>query len=101
MDIRDVRSEAASRYEEAYGVHYKTKDLRRALRLYGSIMVTHGKAPEVRYARSQIQNIVKSVVPKQELLDAQAKLALAHIERPGGADVETAPATPPESKPNG
>jgi hypothetical protein len=37
-------------------------------------------APEAGYSRTQVQNIVNAVVPKQELLDAQMELALARLE---------------------
>jgi hypothetical protein len=32
------------------------------------------------YSRTQVQNIVNAVVPKQELLNAQVELALARFE---------------------
>jgi hypothetical protein len=45
------------------------------------IMAAHTSAREAGYCRSQIQNIVTRVLPKQELLDAGVDLALACFER--------------------
>jgi hypothetical protein len=41
----------------------------------------HAAAYAARYARAQIQNIVNTLVPAQELLDAHLVLALAYLER--------------------
>ncbi len=72
-------TEAGLHYAAAHAAHYGTKDLGRALELYQDIVTAHPNSQEAGYSRSQIQNIVKSVVPKQELLDAQADLARAHV----------------------
>ena len=78
----DSRStDAATQYAAAHEVHYVTKDLHTALELYRGIMTSYSDAPEAGYALAQIRNIVDSVVPKQELLDVQAELALAYIEK--------------------
>ncbi len=42
-------------------------------------MASHPDDPEAGYSRMQIQNIVNTVVPKQELLDAQIELAVSHF----------------------
>jgi hypothetical protein len=44
-------------------------------------MASHASAQEAGYSRAQIQNIVNTLVPAQELLDAQLELALARLER--------------------
>jgi len=60
-------TEAGKQYAEA---------LHEALKLYKAIMAEHPNTKEAEYSRTQIQNIVQSVVPKQRLLDAQVELAL-------------------------
>ena len=72
-------TEAVQQYAAAHAAHYVTKNLRQALELYKGIIAAHGDSQEAGYSRSQIQNIVNSVVPKQVLFDAQTELALAHI----------------------
>jgi len=69
-------TEAGKQCAEAYAAHYTTKDLHEALELYKGIMAEHPNTKEAEYSRTQIQNIVQSVVPKQRLLDAQVELAL-------------------------
>jgi hypothetical protein len=72
-------TEAGQQYAAAHTAHYETKDLQQALERYNSIIAAHRDTQEAGYALSQILNIVNRVVPKQVLLDAQTKLALAHI----------------------
>ena len=79
---RDMRNETAltvtgKQYAEAHAAHYTTKDLHEALDLYKGVMAAHPNTKEAEYSQTQIENIVKSVVPKQRLLDAQAELTLA------------------------
>ena len=73
-------TEANRQYAAAYAAHYTEHDLPAAMRLYKQVMASHASYPEAEYSRVQIQNIVNAVVPKQELLDAQMQLALAHFE---------------------
>jgi hypothetical protein len=61
MSDDSALTEAAREYAAAYAAHYSG-------------------APEAGYSRTQVQNIVNAVVPKQELLDAQMELALARLE---------------------
>jgi hypothetical protein len=91
--MRDDRTlaEAGQQYAAAYAAHYTTKDLYEALGLYQGVMVAHPDTREAEYSRSQLQNIATSVVPKQDLLDAQVELAFAHLEREGPQEVEPAP----------
>jgi hypothetical protein len=74
-------TEASRQYAAAYSAHYGTKNLRQALEFYKGIVAAHPDSQEAGYSRSQIQNIVTSVVPKKELLDAGVDLALACFER--------------------
>lgn len=71
--------EASQQYAVALAAHYETKDLREALELYKRILAMHADAKEAGYSRSQIQNIVKKVVPEHELFDAQVGMAMAHF----------------------
>ena len=84
-------------YTAAHAAHYKTKDLHEALELYTNLMIAHPDTPEAGYSLTQIQNIAKSVVPQQELLDAQRGLILAHLEQEEPPFVGPAPSSPPAS----
>jgi hypothetical protein len=88
------QEKAALHYAAAHAAHYKTKDLQEALELYTSVMSAHPDTPEAGYSRTQIQNIAKSVVPQQELLDAQRELILAHIKQEAPPFVGPAPSSP-------
>ena len=74
-------TEANRQYAAPYATHYTEHDLPSAMGLYKQVMASHPSDPEAEYSRVQIQNIVKAVVPKQELLDAQMDLALVHFEQ--------------------
>ena len=74
-------TEAARAYAAAYAAHYSERDLTLALQLCKELIASHASAREAGYSRTQIQNIVNTLVPAQELLDAQMELALAHLER--------------------
>jgi hypothetical protein len=95
MHMRSTElTEAERQYTAAHAAHYKTKDLKVALGLYKGVMVAHPTTKQAGYSRSQIQNIVNTVVPKQELFDAQVDLALAHLEHGDQPDVRPVPVTP-------
>lgn len=79
------QTDAGKQYAAAHTVHYATKDLHKAIELYREIIAEHPNSPEAGYSHAQIQNIAKSVVPKQELLDVQADLALANTMYAGPA----------------
>lgn len=81
MSEDGVLTEAARAYAAAYSAHYSKRNLAMALRLYENLIASHAGAPEAGYSRTQIQNIVNALVPPQELLDTQLKLALALLER--------------------
>ena len=88
-------TEAGRQYAAAYAAHYKGCDLPAALQLYTKVMASHPGAQEADYSRMQIQNIVNTVVPKQELQDAQVELALAHLEHESPPDARRIPVTQP------
>ena len=73
-------TEADQQYATAYDAHYKTKDVYKAFKLYERIIVAHPDTQEAGYSRSQIQNIVNAVIPKQKVTDALVELALSHFE---------------------
>lgn len=67
-------------YAMACEVHYNECDLPAAFKLYMNIIANHPDDKEAEYSRMQIENIVKSVIPKEELLDIHEKLLVAHFE---------------------
>ena len=73
-------TEAGRQYAAAYAAHYTGHDLLKALQLYSKVMAAHPGGQEAGYSCAQVHNIVNTVVPKQELLDAEMELALAHLE---------------------
>ncbi len=74
-------TEAGKQYDVAYAAQYSGHDLLGALKLYKEITVAHPNDQAAKNSLAQIQNIVKAVVPKQELLDAQMTMALSHLEQ--------------------
>ena len=83
-------TEAGQQYATAYDAHYKTKDVYKAFKLYERIIAAHPDTQEAGYSRSQVQNIVNTVVPKQKVMDALVELALTHFEQDVPPDVEAA-----------
>ncbi len=83
-------TEAGQQYATAYDAHYKTKDVCKAFKLYESIIAAHPDTLEAGYSRSQVQNIVNTVVPKQKVMDALVELALNHFKQDVPPDVEAA-----------
>lgn len=79
-------TDAGQDYAAAHAAHYGSKDLRGALDLYRDVIATHPNTQEAGYSRSQIQNIVTSVVPKQALFDVQVDLAIAHCAHEDSSD---------------
>ena len=94
MGIDTEPTEAGREYAAAYAAHYTGHDLPLALQLYMKLLAAHPNAQEADYSRMQVQNIVNAVVPKQQLLDAQMELALAHFEHDGPLDAEGISVTP-------
>ena len=79
--------EAGRQYAAAHAAHYVARDLPLALQLYKAVLASHPSTEEADHSRTQVQNLVNAVVPKQELLEAQMELAVAHFERDGLLDV--------------
>lgn len=98
MENDTETSEAARRYAAAYAAHYTRGDLPLALQLYQQVMASHPSMPQAGYAVMQIRNIVNAVVPKQELLDAQMELALAHLKHEPQPDARRASLAPVASE---
>ena len=91
--------EAARDYAVAYAAHYSQRDLVRALHLYKKLIASHASARQAGYSRSQIRNIVKVVVPEQELLDAEVELALGCLEQLIAPDAGLIPIASPAPEP--
>ena len=78
---KKIAPSAHELYAEAYRAHYSTLDLTLALRLYLEVVYTFPNAQESEWSRGQIKNIVRDVVPNDELMDAQFKLAAALLAK--------------------
>ncbi len=89
-----VSTDAGREYATAYAAHYTGRDLPVALQLYMKVLASHPDTQEASYSRAQVHNIVNSVVPKQELLDAEIQLARAHFEHGDQPDTGRKPARP-------
>jgi len=81
MNQNTDHARADQQYAAAYEMHYKTKNLNEALGLYARVVASHPKTREAEYSHMQIANIVRRVVPRQDLEDAQVSLAHAHLGR--------------------
>ena len=85
MSSEHPHSTASARdYAKAYATHYSQRDLLAALGFYGDVIELHPESDEAEYSRSQMRNIVKAVVPAQELLDSQLELVRRHLSRVDG-----------------
>lgn len=93
MSKDTILTDAGQQYKAAYGVHYSTKNLQEAIALYKGIIAAHPEAPEAEYSRAQLQNIVKEVVPKQELMDSEIKLTLHYLNHSELPNFELVPAS--------
>ena len=89
MKNRNNVAVADQNYTKAHDMHYKTKDLPEAFKLYRSIIADYPETKEAGYSLSQVQNIVNAVVPKQEVMDALVALTLAHFEQDIPPDVKS------------
>jgi hypothetical protein len=79
MNTNKEYAAAAQSYADAHASHYTERDYPAALRSYDQLIALHPSAPEAEYARTQIRNIVKSVIPAKELLAAELELVLRHL----------------------
>lgn len=95
MEKETELTEAGRHYAEAYEMHYEMNDYHAALMGYKSIVAEYPDSKEAEYSRSQIQNIVRDVVPKQVLYDAQLDLALSYAKHNDGPDTRTVEITSP------
>ena len=77
-------------YSKAYDMHYKTKDLPKAFNLYRGVIADYPNTDEAGYSLSQVHNIVNTVVPKQEVMDALVAMTLAHFKQDVPPDVKSA-----------
>ena len=91
MRNENEMTDVSLEYAAAYAAHYTGHDLRLALQLYRKLLASHPNAQEAGYSRMQVGNIVKAVVPKQALLDAQMELAIAQLEHDVTLDTERIP----------
>ena len=82
-------AEIARQYAAAHRLHHVAASLPGALQLYIALIGAHANAPEAGYARSQIQHMLREVVPAQELLDAHVALLQLCFERERSAAVST------------
>lgn len=79
----------STEYRRAHDAQYVDRDLKLALDLYQGILREPVGTLEHGYSRAQIRNIVSTVVPSRELLEAQVRLAVACLERPESASVRS------------
>ena len=94
MEKNPETTEVGKQYAAAYAVHYSAKDLKAAVELYRDIITAHPEAHEAEYSRSQIQNIAKSMISKQALLEAEINLILAHFKSEEALLGDSSPAMP-------
>jgi len=74
-------TESSRQYSAAYAAHYTERNLPLAFQLYTELMASYPSTQEANYARMQVQNLINTVVPKQQLLDAQIECLLANFEK--------------------
>jgi len=91
MNENNERSVAAQSYAAAYASHYAERDYPAALRAYDQLIALHPGAAEAEYARTQIRNIVKSVIPAKELLAAELGLVLRYLGPKADLPATTSP----------
>jgi hypothetical protein len=89
MKNRNNVTVAGQDYTRAHDMHYKTKDLPKAFKLYGGIIADYPETKEAGYSLTQVQNIVNAVIPKKEVMDALVALTLAHFEQDVSPDVKS------------
>ncbi len=61
--------------QPARSTHYTQRDLTKALHAYDEVIAQHPESLKAGYSRAQLRNIVRSVVPSNELLAAEVRLA--------------------------
>ena len=78
--MREIPAESSKQYTIAYETHYTDRDLREALNKYVALIDMYPNSVEAEYARTQIENIAKVVVPDDELLSALVQLLHSRFE---------------------
>lgn len=91
MNENEERAAATQCYANAHATHYMKHDYAAALRSYDQLMALHPSAPEAEYARTQIRNILKSVVPADEVLAAELELVLRYLRKEADPAEESSP----------
>ena len=86
---------SSKHYAEAYEKQYVMKELHAALLDYKNIVTEYPDTKEAGYSRSQIQNIMRAVVPEEVLYEVQLKLALDYSGNNEVPDDETVGTTSP------
>lgn len=81
MKQTELPTEAGLQYAEAYEAHYGAKNVHTAFDLYNRIIAKHPESREADFCRSQLQNILKAVVPKQKIAEAMQPLMTAYFEQ--------------------
>jgi hypothetical protein len=85
MKKEQVITEAGRKYAEAYKKHFSSKDLYGALQSYKEVVTSYPNSQEAEYSRTQIQNIMQDVVPKDVLYAAHLEMALKYVKKTAGA----------------
>jgi hypothetical protein len=80
MEPNTDYGKAREQYDAAHAMHYQEGDLPHAIKLYQDVMGSYPESREASYSRSQILNIVSSVVPERELFEAQVEMVLAKFK---------------------
>ncbi len=100
MEKATILTEAGRYYAEAYEKHYANKDLYAALEMYKKVTAEYPDSKEAEHSRSQILNIIRDVVPKDVLHDAQLDMALNYAKPTSGSNtrlVEKEPQVSPKT----
>lgn len=87
-------TEPGKQYKTAHDAHYKAKDIPQAFQIYRNIITDHPNTKEAGYSLSQVHNIVNSVVPKQEIMDALVAMTLDHFEQDAASVAKRASEAP-------
>lgn len=72
-------TKAGKRYSIAQEAHYTTKDIHKAFLMYGNIIKHYPDTPESQYSRSQVQRILKEVIPEKMINDTMDTLVSNHF----------------------
>ena len=95
MKKGNVVTAAGLKYAKAYDTHYARKDLCAALKSYNEVVDSYPDSKEAAHSRSQIPNIVRDVVPRDVLFEAQLNLASDHVKRGSNTRLVEQPAQVP------